>query len=100
MKNLVRIMMMAGFVTMSFASVALAQESSACPSQFSVEERNMILEEAALVMNNKAAPSLCFEKLINETLLRRQAAGVKNIDLKDVIAQLAASAWKAEVSEK
>ena len=100
MKNLVRIIMMAGFVSLSFASVGVAQESSACPGQFSVEERNMILEEAAPVMNNKAQPSFCFEKLINEKLTRRQAAGVKNIELNDIVAQLAAAAWKAEVSEK
>lgn len=100
MKNLVRIIFMATIVATSTASIGFAQESVICPSKFSVNERNMILEEAAPVMNNKAQPSICFQKLIDEAMIRRQSAGVQNIEVKDIVAQLAAAAWKAEISEK
>ncbi len=100
MKNLVRIIFMATIVSMASASVVYGQESVICPSKFSVNERNMILEEAAPVMSNKAQPSLCFQKLIDEAMIRRQSAGVQNIEVKDIVAQLAAAAWKAEISEK
>ena len=100
MGNLVRIILLASFVSVAFSSVGLAQETLACPDQFSVEERDMILEEAAPVINNKVQPSICFQKLIDQTMMRRQSAGVTNIELKDIVGQLATSAWKAEVSEK
>ncbi len=100
MGNFVRIILLASFISVALSSVGLAQEKLACPDQYSVEERNMILEEAAPVINNKVQPSICFQKLIDQTMMRRQSAGVKNIDFKDIVEQLATSAWKAEISEK
>lgn len=79
---------------------ALAQEKLACPGKFSVAERTMILSESSAILNGLKAPSLCFQKLIDEGVQRRQAAGISNLDIKDIVSQLADSAWKAEASGK